>query len=148
VNYYAVEPEVAGGFGENTKVIQHQARPFTVERLHYDFAGWLGDELLESTPCFIVSSALAEDLESARLTGFSLDDVEVSVSKQFADQKDRSIFPAFRWLKIEGTAGVDDFGLDGELTLVVSERALEVLTSRIAHACVRPVANARHEGEL
>jgi hypothetical protein len=108
VSYYAVEPEVAGGFGENTKSNSTEGR-FTVERLHYCFDGWLGDELLESTPCFIVSSALAEDLESARLTGFSLDDVEVSVSTQFVDQKDRSILPAFRWLKIEGTAGVDDF---------------------------------------
>jgi len=56
--------------------------------------------------------------------------------------------PVFRWLKIHGTASLDDFALDGELTLVVSERALEVLTTRSAHACVRPEANAKHEGEM
>ena len=115
------------GFGDNARVIQHQASPFTVERLHYQLDGWLGDELLERTPSFIVSNALADDLERARLTGFSFDEVEVTVSKQFTDQKGRLIPPEFRWLKIEGTAGIDDFGRNAELTLDASELADAVL---------------------
>ncbi len=52
-NYYVVEPEVAGGCGPHSVVDQQHGRP-KVLRLHYVFEGWLGDDLLESTPCFII----------------------------------------------------------------------------------------------
>jgi hypothetical protein len=35
--------------------------------LHHRFEGWLGDELLETFPCFLVSSAMAAALEEAGL---------------------------------------------------------------------------------
>lgn len=154
VKHFVLEPEVAGGFGGNTKVIHAHASSFTVERLHYQFDGWLGDEVVESTPCFIVSKALADDLERARLTGFLFDEVEVTVSKQFADQQGRLILPEFLWLKVDGAVGIDDFGLNTDLMLVVSERALETLTSSIAHASVRAAAlddlraSAKYEEEM
>ena len=35
--------------------------------------------------------------------------------------------PRFRWLDVHGRPGRDDFGLDSDFVLVVSERALEAL---------------------
>jgi len=134
VKFYAIEPEVAGGFGTHTRLTHRPGQRLIVTYLHYQFDGWLGDELLESTPCFIVSSSLASDLKSAALTGFSLEHVEVSVSEQFTALKGDLTLPQFRWMKVEGTAEIDDFGLGAGLRLIVSERALAVLKRRIAHA--------------
>ena len=133
-SFYAIEPEVAGGFGEDTRITRSPGKRFIVDHLHYQFEGWLGDELLESTPCFIATNALTKELERRCLTGFSIDDVEVSVSEEFRALKGELTLPEFRWLKIDGIAGIDDFGLSAGLLLVVSRRALEVLNGRIAHA--------------
>lgn len=54
--YYVVEPEVAGGFGINTVFTRTEGKPMVVHKLHYEFDGWLGDSLLETTPCYIVRS--------------------------------------------------------------------------------------------
>lgn len=134
MTFYAIEPEVAGGFGERTQIIDNVGRPMTVTHLHYQFDGWLGDELLASTPCFIVSKHLADELEGARLTGFSLDQVDVSTSPEFRAFKADVTLPQFLWLKVHGRANVDDFGLGERLRLVVSERALRLLEGKISHA--------------
>jgi hypothetical protein len=49
-DYYAVELEVAGGWGENTVFTTLPGKGVVVQRLHYKFDGWLGDELLERPP--------------------------------------------------------------------------------------------------
>jgi hypothetical protein len=48
-----------------------------------------------------VTSALARELDSARLTGILIDDVEVSVSAQFKALRGDLTVPEFRWLKIQ-----------------------------------------------
>ncbi len=92
---------MAGGFGKNARITHRPGARLIVEHLHYQLDGWLGDELLESTPCFIVTSALARELDSARLTGILIDDVEVSVSAQFKALRGDLTVPEFRWLKIQ-----------------------------------------------
>lgn len=127
MRYYLVEPEVAGGLGPNC-IIDYPLRGMsTVKKLHYVFDGWLGDELLESVPCFIVTQRLADALRRANLSGWLLDDVEVGKSEQFQDLCPSRQLPKFLWLKVNGVAGTDDFGIAKGLSLVVSERALEVL---------------------
>ncbi len=54
MKYYQLEPEVAGGFGEQS-VIDRSSGKMVVRKLHYEFDGWLGDVLLESYLCFIQS---------------------------------------------------------------------------------------------
>lgn len=126
-NYYAVEPEVAGGWGESTVFTTVPGKGVVVQRLHYKFDGWLGDELLESSPCFIVSQRMADEIERAGLTGVQFDLVEVTVSEQFKQLYPDRGLPKFLWLKVEGSPGRDDFGITSGLKLVVSERALDVL---------------------
>jgi hypothetical protein len=54
-------PEVAAELGGNT-VMDAFAHPPKVSRLHLRFMGWLGDDLLETFPCFLVTSRLAKAL--------------------------------------------------------------------------------------
>ncbi len=138
-NYHIVEPEIAGGWGENTEFTRTPGQSVVVHKLHYQFDGWLGDELVESTPCYIVSEKMAGELRRAKLTGFVLDDVETTTSEQFREIYPDRELPMFLWLKVEGAPGSDDFGVTSNLQLVVSDRALKALADvGIANALVEP----------
>ncbi len=140
-SHYIIEPEVAGGWGEQTEFTRTPGRPVVVHKLHYEFDGWLGDELLESSPCFIATERMAVALQQAQLTGFGFDNVVVSMSGQFEDLYPGRDLPKFVWLRVVGSAGKDDFGLTSDLRLVVSVRALSVLKSvGIPNADVSPFA--------
>jgi hypothetical protein len=136
--FYAVEPEVAGGWGEHTIFARMPREPMVIHRLHYEFEGWDGDELLEGTPCFIVSERLAREIEGARLTGVKFDAVEVTTSNVFRELYPNRQVPTFVWLKVEGQAGRDDFGMSPDLVLVVSKRTLELL-QRIGFSNAAPI---------
>lgn len=126
MRYFYVEPEVAGGLGENT-VMDTRIHPPLVTKLHYEMDGWLGDVLLESFPCFIVTISAMRRLQEAQLSGAGFDDVEVTRSSQFDDIYPGREIPGFAWLKPVGVAGSDDFGASPDGVLVVSERALGLL---------------------
>jgi hypothetical protein len=125
--FYVVEPEVAGGWGKNTVFTGVPGKPTVVHKLHYQFDGWLGDELLESTPCYIVTERLAHKMEQADLSGVNFDEVEVTKSEQFEELYPNRSLPKFVWLKVNGKPGQDDFGVAPGLRLIVSDRALHVL---------------------
>ena len=123
--HYSLYPEVAGGFGDN---VIYDPETQHVEHLHYEFDGWLGDDILQTSPCcYIVSERLKQAIGEVAMTGFAFADVEISTSEQFQElYADREI-PEFSWLKICGRAGVDDFGISSDNCLVVSERALKAM---------------------
>jgi hypothetical protein len=136
--FYFVAPEVAGGLGERTECSHRSDGEFVVSRLHYEFCGWLGDELLETFPCFIVTRRLAERLEAAGLSGFILVEVEVTASAEFEDLYPGRVLPEFVWLKVHALARAADFGLTRDKRLIVSERALNVLrTGQLAYAEIK-----------
>jgi hypothetical protein len=140
MNYYLVEPEVAGGLGKGTKM-DRSTHPPTVSRLHYVLDGWLGDEILQTFPCFIVTRGLRNIINSIQPTGIEFGEVEVSKSRQFDDLYPGRRLPEFVWLQIIGTAGKDDFGLSNDCRLVVSDRALAALRARsLNHSEVTPYA--------
>lgn len=139
---YELEPEVAGGFGENTMVSNlgsvrsKQERPI-VTHLHYEFSGWLGDEILETTPCFIITEKLADAIQRNELKGYILADVETSVTDEFEELYPGRKLPDFKRIIPQGTVEVngsiftkwsgDDFCMSQKSVLVVSEKALAVL---------------------
>jgi hypothetical protein len=126
MSYFVLEPEIAGGWGERT-VADTSVFPPEVSSLHYRFDGWLGDELLEAFPCFVVTERLATRLRRSGFTGFRLQAVEITTSEEFdALYPDRAL-PLFKWLRPVGKAGADDFGLSATHRLVVSARALAML---------------------
>lgn len=137
MKFYYIEPEVAGGWGKNTVFDRTPGRPTVVHKLHYQFDGWLGDELLESTPCFIVSDRVAQEIKRAHLAGVRFDQVEVTVSEQFRELHPNRQLPKFVWLRVEGTAGQDDFGTAPDGRLIASEQAIGLLRELgISHALV------------
>jgi hypothetical protein len=96
----------------------------------------LGDEILESTPCFIVSERLAKLLVKAKLTGFELADVDVTLSEDAEELAGGPIdLPNFQWLQLVGRPNVDDFAADDKGSLVVSEAALAILKKRKLENC-------------
>ena len=140
MRYFNIEPEVAGGLGDRSEV-RHVDGRLQVDRLHYEFHGWLGDCLLESTPCFIVTNDAANALLRMAASGIRFEAVEISRSSEFDELQPGCELPAFSWLVVDGRAGRDDFGMDAELVLVVSEPVLRVLRQvGLRHAAVRALA--------
>lgn len=138
MKYFYVEPEVAGGLGENS-VMDRSVHPPIVSDLHYRFDGWPEDALLESFPVFIVSDVAQENLVEMCASGIRFDEVEITTSDQFNELYSDRQLPKFVWLKVEGQAGRDDFGTVSDGRLVVSERALEALKNLgISNASVSP----------
>jgi hypothetical protein len=134
MSYTILEPEVAGGAGPRT-IATRSVHPPNVSRLHYLFDGWLGDDLLETFPCFIVSERVAMALIQAACSGITLAEVEISTSSTYDELHPHLILPHFRWLKVEGVAGHDDLGIAPDHRLVASPKALKVFeTFSLAHA--------------
>ena len=80
--YRLIEPEVAGGLGKET-ILSNDTHPPVVEKLNYEFSGWLGDDILESFPCYIVSERLKNKIDNNNLSGLKFDDVIVTKSEVF-----------------------------------------------------------------
>ena len=138
MKYYYLEPEVAGGFGPDT-IMDHSVSPPRVKRLDYEFDGWSGDELLESFPCFIVTDRLANEIQRLNPTGAQFANVKITKSSQFEELHPALPLPEFRWLKVFGTPGTDDFGIAPDNRLVVSERVLKLLKSfPLSHCDITP----------
>ena len=136
MDYFYVQPEVAGELGANT-VMDSTVHPPRVDRLHYQFTGWLGDVLLESFPCFIATEGAKEKLQFEGLTGVRFGEVEISTARPFNELYPERELPRFVWIRIEGKPSEDDFGIASDARLVVSERALKVLKHLgIAHAII------------
>jgi hypothetical protein len=135
---WRVSPEVAGELGENT-LMDSSIHPPRVSHLHYRFEGWLGDDLLQTFPCFLVSASLAEALERAGLVGIEVAQAEVSLSPEFKELYPGRSIPDFRWLKITSKERDADFWVTPDFELEVSDRALHVLrTFSLAHALIEP----------
>jgi len=135
MNYFLLEPEVAGELGDGT-VMDTSVHPPVVSRLQYVIQDWLGDEILESTPCFVVTEHLAGLIEAAGLSGYRLAGAEVVLGEDAEELADGPIdLPKFQWLQLPGSAGTDDFGASSNGSLVVSERALDVLRQGALNNC-------------
>jgi hypothetical protein len=138
MQYFYVEPEVAGGLGERTRM-DRSVHPPIVNRLHYQLEGWSGDAILESFPSFVVTEDAKESLLGIGVTGATFDDVEVTVTDQFKELYLGRKLPLFAWLKPEGKAGRDDIGATADGRLVLSQRALDTLSGLgISNALVEP----------
>ena len=123
--FHILEPEVAGGWGPGTDA-DTAVHPPVVRRLVYQFEGWLGDDLLETFPCLVVTDRLARAIRASKLTGCELGSVEVVKSELFKELQPGQELPEFHRLYVFGDAGADDFSIDNQ-RLQVSDAALGVL---------------------
>jgi hypothetical protein len=58
---------------------------YKLSNLHYQFHGWLGDDILESFPCCIVTELLQKAIEAENLTSIGFAEVFISKSGRFLD---------------------------------------------------------------
>jgi hypothetical protein len=139
---YFIEPEVSGSHGENTiygteEEIATEGISKKVEYLHYEFEGWLEDDLLESTPAFIVSSRLATELENSDFIDYKLEECLITKSDKFIEMYPDKELPAFiRFIPL-GKVEVEGenfknwsghhFCLSSKGELVVTQEALDFL---------------------
>lgn len=124
--YKYLEPEVAGEIGTNT-ILDNRVHPPIVTFLHFHFTGWLGDDILETFPCFIMSERLKNSIEEKKLKGISFDFVKITQSDDFKMTSINNQLPPFYWAKINGTFGIDDFVIAKDFRLLVSDKAYEVI---------------------
>ncbi|WP_431612370.1 hypothetical protein [Chryseobacterium sp. 'Rf worker isolate 10'] len=124
--YKLIEPEVAGSLGDQTQ-LDNSFFPPLIKNLHYEFEGWLGDDILESFPCYIVTERLRKGIESEQLSGISFDQVLVSKSETFLELYPDRELPNFFWAKINGESNRDDFFITEKNGLAISERAYSLL---------------------
>jgi len=128
MNYYKIYPEVPGHLGSKTKY-NKQITPWKIINLHIIFDGWLGSEILNISPSFFITSSMKEELENNRLTGYSISDkILVEKSYLFNELYPNSNLPDFWILDIEGIPTKQDFGATKNNELVVSQKALDVLS--------------------
>jgi hypothetical protein len=128
VAFYRIEPEVAGGLGDRT-VFCATDGPHQVKHLHYVFDDWLGDSIVTSTPCFLCTQQLADEIVKHGLTGVYVCDAEIEVSPLFIELNPNAYLPKFLQLVPSNHPGQKDFGIDDNLHLIVSSKALDVIRS-------------------
>jgi len=142
MKWFIVRPEVSGGWGAETRV-DTSVNPPKVYHLDYRFDDWLGDHLIESYPCFIVTDSLASALREAKLTGFETENISVSKSDLFLHAYGNGELPKFVRLVVNGRKDQDDFWLTEDQRLGISERALEILSRHgLKHADIRQLPDA------
>lgn len=136
-SFYVLRPEVPGGFGERTELVERPGTYPMVKRLHFEFSyGTRGDDLITTHPVFMVTTVLANDLRQSRLSGFTLStEIDVSVDEQVWLFEPDWKAPAVEWLQVAGAPVSDDFGLTEDASLVVSAAALSVLRRHDIEHC-------------
>jgi len=141
MEYYKLIPEVAGELGEESILEFNNGIISEVKFLNYTFFGWLGDELLTSDPCFIITKELATAMKVANLLGFALQEIRISVSEQFIDFYGNKKLPEFirlipwKLYPNDIIERVNDFYLTKRNDLIVSERALSLIKKYKLNNC-------------
>ncbi|WP_312070549.1 hypothetical protein [Anaerotignum propionicum] len=147
---FMLESEVAGELGEETSYqnfsnVRLKGETPIVNKLHFHFSGWLGDELLEATPCFIVTEELAISIKKSNLSGYRFEDVLITVSDEFKEMYVNRELPQFKRFVPTGTIYVEDgtykewsgedICISQKSYLVVSDKALAVLQAHKITSC-------------
>jgi hypothetical protein len=137
---FVLEPEVPGGWGPGT-IADTSVHPPVVTKLVFEFAGWLGDHLVESFPVHLVSAGLGDALVAAGLKGFVLDDVDVVLDPEFQKWMPNVVsrLPKWRWLRV-GSDPRSDLWLNERAELHVRSVALDVWRGfSLEHCAITPV---------
>ncbi len=121
--FYKLFPEVPGQLGEKTQM-DTTSDPPTVRYLHFIFDGWLGDDLIECFPCYLITTTFLKRLLMENLSGFDIEAVEIGYSEVFKELYPNRKLPEFKWLKINGQIGNDFFLRDK--CLIVSKKVLKI----------------------
>ncbi|WP_106495643.1 hypothetical protein [Lentibacillus sp. Marseille-P4043] len=139
---YFLEPEVSGGHGNKTlygtdEDVEKKGISGKVKFLHYEFEGWLGDDILESAPAFIITSDLADELKKSELKDYRIEKCLVTTSDEFKELYPNKKIPSFvRFIPL-GTVEIEGvqyknwsghhFCLSPKGELVLTQNAIDLL---------------------
>lgn len=123
MNYYIVEPEVAGQLGPKTTYLA--TFPTVVGEMEYLFDRWPCDEFVQAHPCFAVSDNLKKLIQNTGANGVKFSTCSVGITDYFEGKA--AEIPNFWRLEPTGKARQDDFGLTDTHQLIVSEKVKKVL---------------------
>lgn len=131
--YYALFPEVCGEITGNTIFRKNDASCATIESLACMIDLWSGDCLIKVSE-YLISNIVVNDSLFPLLSGFLIKDVEIRTRLM---QHNHDSFPEWKWIKITGVPMKDDFGIDVERRLIVSQEAFNLLQKHgFSHADV------------
>lgn len=127
MKYIKIEPEVIVGLGEDTN-IDTSTIPPVVKELHINLEDWLGDDLMENYPVFIVTEPLKSNLETTAYSGYRIEDLKLTFDEYFENNyRLEKEIPKFYWMILSGIKGKDDFYIDSSQVLNVSSQAFSFL---------------------
>jgi hypothetical protein len=132
--FYKLNPECCGWFGRRTLYAgELEKRPPTIHRLEYEFKSWPTDHLLEVNCQFIGSTDLITSLAAVqpRVTGLHYEAVTATNSFEMRQEQPGRNLPDYKWFKITGKAGKDDFGMADDHALVISERVFNAIAPMV-----------------
>jgi hypothetical protein len=136
--FYTIKPEVAGNIA-NSEFLDRSARPPKINKLHYEFDGWSGDDIITSIATYILTERLKSSLELEQLSGMKFEEVDTSTSDQFKELYGEMKLPKFYWMQIIGQLGETDFAMLDKHRLVISAEALAILNKfQISNAEIEP----------
>jgi hypothetical protein len=122
---FVLEPAVPGD--NSSSPGDWSVHPPIIHKLNFEFDFLLNDVLFKAFPNWIVTIPAKVAIQSEGLSGASFDKVKISKSPDFEELEPNQQLPKFAWLKVNGDAGRDDFGVTHDLRPVVSERTLQLL---------------------
>ncbi|WP_110953601.1 hypothetical protein [Anaerosinus massiliensis] len=142
---YLLEPEVPGGIGKNSILEHENGRIKKAVHLHYEFDGWLGDDLITTSPFFIITERLADKIQTNDIIGYDFEDLETSLSDNFKELYPIRVLPKFRMLIPLGIVETDkqyiikwtghDLCLRNGADFIVSEKALVIFQKYNLNYC-------------
>jgi hypothetical protein len=167
---YYLRPEVAGGWAEGTSVLNREQVEsgaelyLRVNHLHFQFEGWLGDQLIKAVSCYIAAEDLVSDVMKAECTGFTVQDATISSSPEFARLHSDLALPRFLRVLVSGTVNFSksdetygnwsghDWSLGPRAELIVTAKALGAIGIRRIPNCeiqtLRPISRKRLKIEV
>jgi len=122
---YLLEFEVAGQLGPKT-VIDTSVHPPIVNKLHFLFEGWLGDDMIECFPVYLVSERLKNKLENTNLVGYKIVPCEIEKSSEFVEIQPETILPNFFWFLATGDS-FSDFSVSNN-KMKMSDNAYRIVS--------------------
>jgi hypothetical protein len=131
-NFFIVEPSVDGeidsvsDFGLEPQVAQREAK-----NLEYLIDVWSGNDVITSTPFFLVTPRFAAKADKSKLTGAVFTQLVIKKADQFDgwEVNKGASLPELLWMRVIGQPGNDDIGITPRGSLVVSEKCMIVLNT-------------------
>lgn len=126
--YQTIQPEVIVGLGEQTEYLEKEPPFLTVTKLHIQLEDWLGDDLMECHPCYIVTEKLKDGLQNIGFSGFKFAEMILIKDEYFDNNYQlKKGLPKFYWLQVVGKQDIDDMVIGIEKSLLIEEKMLTYL---------------------